>query len=87
MRINIKDAAGKIITLDCNDSLTVNNLMETYKESIGNKNKVIRSFTALYNGEMLSDEEKKKTLKELEIEDDEQIVISILYNGGKNFFN
>jgi hypothetical protein len=90
MKVKIKDSLGKDFQITCDESKTIKSIIDEYKTLSGNTNKTVKNFTASYNGDTFNyddDDCKTTTLKNLEFEDGEQIVIAFAYDGGKNIFN
>ena len=85
MKLIIKDAKGGSLDINCELDWKLENLFNQYKEvyKTKNPNDIIKSISFSYNGEIYTEEnDKEKTLKEIELGDLDQLSFVIAYDGG-----
>lgn len=82
MKIKIKNSVGGEKEIECEPSMTLRTLLDKYKDFVKKDGKIIRKITFIFGGDAFIEEDMDETLEKLGIEDGNQIVSNVLYNGG-----
>lgn len=83
MKVKIKDQVGNTREFDCDPNDKLSTLLDKFKPFAKQSGKTIRSITFSYGGDVYIEGQMDVTLDELGVENEHQIVASVLYNGGK----